>query len=847
MSDTDDSIPFLDLENAPDVGDVEEIETKFKGIEKPSTSQLANLIEAKSDPELEGLGEDVLLIKLINGELTYAQYAARMGRNDEDIDVDDEESAKFASVEFDKELTQSRRDNLRGNLQGQGDGRNRRKKRTLPPALQGLMGQANLCYARGESDIAEKLCLEIIRQEPLAPEPFISLAHIYEYTDQEKFLQFSLIAAYLSPGDVNQWVKLADMLIEQGNVKRAITCLTRAINADPSLLELRMRRIELLDMIGEEKTAFRCRFTMIPHVPVEQGDFLIQLAKKVAEKCHSEGNVTKALHALESAYEKVPNLFKFEDLNLLLELLLETGEYKKVVEILKQHTGLTVQPSDTDCNTWRVDALQIPDNMLLDFRTKLIVALIHLKCFHLLNYLFANVFDFISLEEAGDCYLDIAEALMKEEQYQSALQLLDPLVKSENFSLAAIWMRHADCHRALGNIVDAITSYRKVIELSQHLDAKLTLAALLKQKGEFDDALVALYQDPETLVVDPGVLYERCLLLKEMKRYEEYLEEGFLLLSRHCVMLRNRSEMTCMLLERITERPRTVMQLREQSGEPVDDIGVPEFGVSDMEPTLEKEYALFLDLMKTACEIRRFDQIQRIVFTMLSGKRFRSFGKELEFFAMLGSFYNRDFEFAFSFLRPILIRHPSNHKLWNMCNQMTQFSEDLRYNRFLFRTLKRAGVPLLTTLMQGNYFLMAGTYKYAMNEYVSLYKSVRDPILPLLLAITLIQIATQKYSARKQTLITQAIGYMDEYRKLREPEAEQEIYYNYGRIFHQVGLLSLALDNYKRALAVDNELIQRYPNHLDLKPEIAYNIHLIYKHSGNYDLAKKYLFDYIVV
>lgn len=40
----------------------------------------------------------------------------------------------------------------------------KRRKRTLPPALQGLMGEANLRFARGETQLAAQICMEIIRQ-----------------------------------------------------------------------------------------------------------------------------------------------------------------------------------------------------------------------------------------------------------------------------------------------------------------------------------------------------------------------------------------------------------------------------------------------------------------------------------------------------------------------------------------------------------------------------------------------------------------------------------------------------------------------------------------------------------
>lgn len=63
---------------------------------------------------------------------------------------------------------------------------------------------------------------------PLAYEPFSTLAMIYEdQGDAEKALQFGLIAAHLNPSDCDEWLKLADMSLEQENIKQAIICYSK--------------------------------------------------------------------------------------------------------------------------------------------------------------------------------------------------------------------------------------------------------------------------------------------------------------------------------------------------------------------------------------------------------------------------------------------------------------------------------------------------------------------------------------------------------------------------------------------------------------------------------------------
>lgn len=63
---------------------------------------------------------------------------------------------------------------------------------------------------------------------PLAYEPFSTLAMIYEDNeDMDKALQFGLIAAHLNPSDCEEWIRLAEMSLEQDNIQQAIVCYSK--------------------------------------------------------------------------------------------------------------------------------------------------------------------------------------------------------------------------------------------------------------------------------------------------------------------------------------------------------------------------------------------------------------------------------------------------------------------------------------------------------------------------------------------------------------------------------------------------------------------------------------------
>lgn len=817
--------------------------------------------------------EGNLIKKLIRGDISFSEYNQEMDENtntsDDDNIIDDdieditnadelthiEESRHKASEHFEVELQKTRKDAMRGILKGRikmRDGRQRRRC-VLPAALQGLMGEANLRFARGENDLAEKICLEIIRQVPLASEPFLTLAQIHD-SNPEKYLQFSLIAAHLNPGDSEQWIRIAQFCIEQNDIKRAINCYTKAIKFNPKDIELRLKRIELLESIEDEKIAFRCWYSLVFIIPVEKGVFLLSTAKMVTERFIKSKQYTKALEVLSYAYRKVPGLFQNEDLNQLLELLISNNEFKQVIDILCHHTELQVTFQANDTTNTIIDKVKIPKLMILDFRSKLIVSLIHLKAFHLMESLIENIFDHINVSDAGDCYLDVAEALMKMERFRDAIRLLEPLLKSKNYSLAAVWLRHADCYRAIGEYDKAIVSYAEVVTMApQHFDARLTLAALLKQQGRDGEALHALEQNLESELIDPCVLYERCFMLKEIRDFEQYINVAMLLISRHCIRLRNSYEMFVVThTSKWSNKLQLIRENRKARKEPIEDEEGPEFvRVSENQPSIEEEFNLLKSVLVSLLKINEVTLMQRFTFTALSSKRFGiKYTREMYFYALLSTIFNRDSHFGFVLIKDLIVKHLKNHRMWNLFNIIIQFTDsNCRYSRFLNRLIDRSGnaIEEWPKILRANYWIVSGTYKYALNDYMRNFRSKPSALVALLIGITYMSIAQQKYTTKKHMLISQSISFLNEYAKHREHEAFNEIQYNLGRMYHQFGMCHIAAHYYKQVLNFSSDFIQKHPHHLDLRREAAYNLYLIYKKSGNRELARKILNEYIIV
>lgn len=801
--------------------------------------------------------EQELTSRFLNGELTFSEYAALMEGNEVDDGADAQYTASNATASvadaFEKELKESSR--LKGRRRSASNGV-RKRRRVLPPALQGLMGEANLRYARGERETAVKMCLEIIRQVPTAPEPFQTLAVLYEELGApDKSLQFALIAAHLSPHDAEQWIRLAVMSEEQGDMKQAVTCYSKAIAADASNVEVHMKRGMLLEQIGERKTALRGYQRLLSLLTPEQGSVIVQVAKMLACKFHEDDELAKAKEMMDVVFKKVPHLVTSEDVNLMLELLLYQKEYTRCLEILVQHCSIEVEAESL---TENVDApliilnCSIPESLAIDLHVKLTVVLIHLKTFHMLDMLLEPLEE-KNPEEAGDLYLDVAEALMSEGRHRDALRLLNPLVESNNYSLAAVWLRQAECLKACGLLDKAATSYEMVVKQApQHLQARIILSGLLNELGRGEEALAVLTQDAESEVLEPGLLYEKCMLLKGVEeRTEEFLAVGQLLLSRHFVRIRNRDELYALTrLRRIEKKKEALKEIRTSRGEPQFDTDAPDFRVGKNSPTVEEEWALFREMCQTCYRIGRFGLLQRLTFSAMGSKLFYSNpdrALEMEFLCLLACFYNADAYYGYNLARDQLLREMKLPRIWNLFNLVLQRADDVRHNRFLMRLLARHPNHPALTFLHANNCLVAGTYKYALSEYAATFRSNPSSLSAFLLGVTLFQMACQKFSAKKHSLVTQGLAFMWKYQQYRGEGGCQEVHYNIGRAFHQLGLLPPAIYHYKEALNFTSPLIETYPHLLDLKQEAAFNLYLIYMSTGACDIARGYIDKYIVI
>uniref|UniRef100_A0A8C8DLT2 General transcription factor IIIC, polypeptide 3 n=1 Tax=Oryzias sinensis TaxID=183150 RepID=A0A8C8DLT2_9TELE len=808
------------------------------------------------------------------------------GRRTQEPKEEAEEEAEDVTVgdvfALEMELSRENKKHMKG----------RRHGSKLPTALRGLMGEANIRYARGEKDTAVQMCMEIIRQAPLAYEPFSTLAMIYEDEgDTDKSLQFSLIAAHLNPSDCEEWIRLAEMSLEQNNIRQAIICYSKAIKYDPTNVRYLWERSSLHMRLGEHKQCMDGYRRILSLLPLEDGEHFMQLSKDMAKSYYESNDLPSALSVIEEGLSRHPSLVGDDFVNMAAELYISSRQHSKALQVLVKFTdvvlvrdnatsevpsrgeeaaekketndkatALNLTEEMTAESYGDIKAVRIADSVPVDLRAKLMVCFINLQVFTPLEPLVLSLME-QSPEEIGDLYLDVGEAYLEQGCYASALPLLSALVISDKYNLAVVWLRHAECLKALGHMEAAADSYSKVVEMApQHLEARLSLATLQQQLGHMDCALKALESmyDSDTLAQDSSaaqkelkLLLHRSTLLKTQGQLYDYLDAVISMISmllkvamqraKVCVRAVPLSGVTHLRLQKLEER--------------LPEISDHETAYSDnmcKTNVLSKEdwWQLLVSCILTLCQLERYGEADLLVE---SAMEFYSFydnkprRRELECFGLSATILDHNYCKAYNYIRLMLIENVNLPQLWNIFNQLTINSQHQRHHRFCLRLLLKYPNNHALCVLCGHNALVSGSFKHALGQYVQAFQTHPDnPLYSLCVGLTFFHMASQKFVAKRHALVLQGFSFLWRYVELRGES--QESMYNLGRALHQMGLTHLAIHYYQKALELPAKTLSGIADdQVDLRREIAFNLSLIYQASGNMAVARQLIYMHCTV
>ncbi|XP_053328139.1 general transcription factor 3C polypeptide 3 isoform X2 [Spea bombifrons] len=743
----------------------------------------------------------------------------------------------------------------------------RRPRSKLPKALRGLMGEANIRFARGEKEEAILMCMEIIRQAPLAYEPFSTLAMIYEdQGDMEKSLQFELIAAHLNPSDTEEWVRLAEMSLEQDNIKQAIFCYSKALKYNPTNVRYLWERSSLYEQVGEHKLAMDGYRKILNLLSPSDGERFMQLARDMAKTYYESNDVASAIAVIEEAFSKHQSLVAIEDVNIAAELYISNKQYDKALEVITQFSGITLRKeSATSENSAEIAVCHVPDGIPIDITVKMMLCLIHLNILEPVNTMLTSLME-QNPEEMGDLYLDVAEAFIDVGEYNSALPLLSALVCSEKYNLAVVWLRHADCLKALGHMEKAAESYGKVVDMAPlHLDARISLSTLQQQLGQPDKALEALepMYDPDTLAQDANaaqqelkLLLHRSTLLYSQGKMYDYVDTLLTMLAMLLKIAMNRAQVCLISSSKSGERHLYLIKVSRDKISDNDDQDSANcdakaiFAILTSVLSKEDWWYLLLKAIYALCDLARYKEGELLVDSSLEYYSFyddRQKRKELEYFGLSTAILDKNFRKAYNYIRIMLMEDVNKPQLWNIFNQVTMHSQDVRHHRFCLRLMLKNPENLALCVLSGHNAFVSGSFKHALAQYVQAFRmQPSDPLHSLCIGLTFVHMASQKFVLKRHALLVQGFSFLNKYLDLRGPC--QETYYNLGRALHQMGLTHFAIHYYQQALELTPlQLKGMDDDQVDLQRDIAFNLSLIYQSSGNLQMARRLLYLHCVI
>ena len=207
-------------------------------------------------------------------------------------------------------------------------------------------------------------------------------------------------------------------------------------------------------------------------------------------------------------------------------------------------------------------------------------------------------------------------------------------------------------------------------------------------------------------------------------------------------------------------------------------------------------------------------------------------------FTFLAGQYND----AYDGIRSLLVEQSNNTALWNVFAHIVHKSQHMRSSHPIIVRILKANPHIFPVLMfLAHFHLSSGTSRVALRFYIEAFRRAdKDPLVLLCAAVASLNMVMSRKTSNRHTCTIHAFAFFDQY--CRNREEQQEVHYNMARAYHQLGIYHIAVPNYWKVLD-----LARTPLDRGLQKEAAFNLHHIYKETGNFTLAAQVLRDHCSV
>lgn len=718
------------------------------------------------------------------------------------------------------------------------DNRRSRQMGRIPLALEMLNGQAAKFMMEKNYNMAIKICVKILKECPNASIPFFTLSDIYERLgDMKKSLETAVIGSSLSNSRSVDWVSLSETCESHNLLPLTDFCLTKAIQKDKRNLDLHIKRASILEKLGTAKSIMNEYDRLLRKLRPDQKDSITTLSKLLVDNFVKNKNYDRASNIMIYVFSLYPNDIKPEDFVTCLVYLSKNKNYKKSLELFVEHYNLefAADVNDRSSITEIVECV-VPDTMPMVVRVKLIEILLQLKAFSIsiLRPIYEPV---LKMVEVTQLHLDVANALFESNQYEHAIIFLERLIKfkSELFDQHELKLKYSECLKSLKHLEEAVEIYYELLKVDPHqLKVKYDLYMSLKKLNRIDESLEVLYQN-HLENRDCRLLYEYALaVIDKDNMFDECLRAANLMFSRHCIPVHSLRELKSLLvIQNVAFRRNNLLVMKKELYGYEQEITLT---VNPL-PNAEEEW----DLMKKICikctEKNCNYEGLKIMLSALNSFVLLQYNHDIVLNTIKFAFKVRAYKLGFMLSRHLLFKYPQAPQVANIFCFLLKKCAAKKQAKFIFRLAAKYPDNIPLNLLDTNVFNDAYNYQLLFSRYTELLNKLKDKsMLYFMLGVIVLRLCTFKVGADRHNLVLQAIGFFMKYKENRCVEHEQECYFNIARAYHQVGMVAKALHFYKLALETEP-----FSEDYCLKQAAAYNLHLIYMDSGNFDVALMYI------
>ncbi|XP_059668319.1 uncharacterized protein LOC132313533 isoform X2 [Cornus florida] len=806
-------------------------------------------------------------------------------------------------VSFDEIMEAMNYGNRRKSRKSKKRGRPRGNKNKFSPEVTRMLGESTLHYAHGRYAEAIRVLNEVVRLAPNLPDTYHTLGLVYNAVgDKKKAFSFYMLAAAMKPKDSPLWKLLLTWSLEQGNIAQARYCLSKAIMADPEDITLKCHLATLYIELGDYEKAAKLYDQISQLCPGN-----VEARKAAARLFQSCGQVERSIGILEDYLKHHTTEADLSIVELLAVTCMENNEYAKALQHIElahtyssgkelplqlmtkagichlhlgnlekaqeffgkfqlenacDHANLITEVADSFKSLAQYE-VALSYYLMLEKRVGHDNGILHLKigqCHLFLNERVQAIRYFYKaldkLEDSVDARLTLASLLQEEGKEDEAVSVLSPtnaeLTLDTNCTQTKLWWLNEKVKLKLANI------YRAKGMLDEFVDA---LSPLIH------DVMIKIQFRPRKKL-SKNVLLERAKVLDDHQT--DNLFRGFkptasasdrLKASRARRMLQKKST-----LKEEMKAKALAAGLEWQSEDSDDEP--PLRAARRRKSTLpqllkdEEHHQLIVDLCKALASLRRYGEaldLINLTLRWVSNKLSVERRDELLAVGAQMAYHIMDPKHGCDFVRNIILQRPYSIAAWN-CFYKVISSMDVhqsKYSRFLHRMREKHRDCVPPIIISGHQFTMISQHQAAAREYLEALKLLPDsPLINLCVGASLINLALDIRLQNKHQCLVQGLAFL--YNNLRLCGNSQEALYNIARACHHVGLVSLAASFYEKVLTTKQKdypipklpyenpdlTENQKPGYCNIQREAAYNLHLIYKRSGAFDLARQVLRDY---